>query len=443
MPQAARLADPIGHSPSMNWLLAGVVAGAAIAVAGVAIVGTGGLAAAAIVGGAAAMGGGLGETLSTMSWAPKEVCGTISNTGSNNVFINNRPAARAHVDFTVCGKHSGPPLPIAVGSATVLINGQPAARVDDLSGCGALITSGSGNVYIGGSSLQTDIVNPEDLIPAWMNGALVAAGIGSAAMLGGWVLAIGGLAGGLGGGLAGAWTGEKLFGKGSDGQKWAALGGGLLGGVLGARGSSSALRLLSKPRGPLTVSPQPVAKPPVSDEIQALRRIAAANTSAKGAIFNARISLKPYVLNGDVMGLMDQLDVSTAGKPTGFWSGNLNAAMGEADAGGVALLETTPGGRIVNEWQFLNKKLPWKTGGEEFWTGISGKYAAGSQGEVFVWQSPDRALSANGTLDWRGGYVWQTAERPVIQQLQDNGIVTGIKYQLVEPTGPNAPARWH
>lgn len=72
MAHAARLNDPIGHSPTINWLLGGLIAAAAIAVTAVAVVGTGGLAAAAIIGGAAAAGGGIGEVMSTMSWAPKE-----------------------------------------------------------------------------------------------------------------------------------------------------------------------------------------------------------------------------------------------------------------------------------------------------------------------------------------------------------------------------------
>jgi hypothetical protein len=109
MPQAARLADPIGHSPTMSWLLKGLLIGAAIALTGVAIVGTGGLAAVAIVGGAAAMGAGLGEMMSTMSWAPKEVSGSITGIGALNVFTNGRPAARARIDFGICSKQVGTP----------------------------------------------------------------------------------------------------------------------------------------------------------------------------------------------------------------------------------------------------------------------------------------------------------------------------------------------
>lgn len=124
MAQAARLHDPIGHSPTMSWLLAGLLAGAAIAVAAVAIVGTGGLAAAAVVGGMAAAGAGVGEMMSTMSWAPKEVVGKIMRQGSANVFTNRRPAARAHLDYAICDKHTDNEV-IATGSRTVFLTSSP------------------------------------------------------------------------------------------------------------------------------------------------------------------------------------------------------------------------------------------------------------------------------------------------------------------------------
>ncbi|MXQ78921.1 PaaR repeat-containing protein, partial [Rhodococcus rhodochrous] len=47
-----------------------------------------------------------------------------------------------------------PPHPPSVivgpGSATVLIGGMPAARIGDMSGCGAPIVSGAPTVLIGG-----------------------------------------------------------------------------------------------------------------------------------------------------------------------------------------------------------------------------------------------------------------------------------------------------
>jgi len=239
MPAAARLGDPIGHSPTMSWLLKGLLIGAAIAVAGVAIVGTGGLAAVAVVGAGAAMGAGLGEAMSTMSFAGKEVTGAIAAAGSSNVFVNGIRAARAHLDMVACSKHPGP-IPIATGSAKVFINSMPAARVDDKTGCSAVITKGSGNVYIGGGTAQTDTINPEHLVPGWVHASLLVVGVGSAIVLAGPVVAVGGLVGAFAGGIGGNWVGGKMFGEGSDGQKWSAIAGSFLGGYLGAKAAPGA-----------------------------------------------------------------------------------------------------------------------------------------------------------------------------------------------------------
>ncbi|KRB76817.1 hypothetical protein ASE07_26285 [Noviherbaspirillum sp. Root189] len=173
-----------------------------------------------------------------MSWAPKEVCGVIKGDCSGNVFTNGVHTARAHVDVVDCAKHSPPYPPIATGSATVFINGQPAARVNDKVGCSAVITSGSNNVYIGGGTMQTDVLQPEKLVPDAVHAGLLVVGIGSAIVLGGPIIATAGLMGGTLGQYGGEWIGGKVFGIGSDGQKWAMLGGSLFGGAASAKGSS-------------------------------------------------------------------------------------------------------------------------------------------------------------------------------------------------------------
>ena len=236
MAHAARLNDPIGHSPTMGWLVGGLIAAAVVAATAVAVVGTGGLAAAAIIGGAAAAGGGIGEVLSTMSWAPKEEVGNITATGSPNVFTNGLRAIRAHLDTAKCDKHTDTEK-IATGSGTVFINSMPAARVDDKTTCSATITKGSHNVNIGGATVQTDEMHAENLVPTWVHVAMFVVGAGAAFVLAAPVVAVGGIAGGLLGGLGGNWVGGKIFGEGSDGQKWSMLGGSLLGGWLGAKGA--------------------------------------------------------------------------------------------------------------------------------------------------------------------------------------------------------------
>lgn len=254
MPAAARHGDPIGHSPTMSWLLKGLLIGAAIALAGVLIVGTGGLAAVAIVGGTAAMGAGVGELMSTMSWAPKEVVGALTVVALN-VFTNGEGAARSHVDFGVCSKHPSPDARVATGSDSVFINGLPAVRVDDKTICSAVVTKGSGNVFIGGGIAQTDVIEEEKLVPGWVHASLLVIGIGPA-LLSAPVLAVVGVAAGTLGALGGSWIGGAVFGQGSDGQKWSLLGGSVIGGFFGLRVAGAAPRLWPVPaRQPMPGDP--------------------------------------------------------------------------------------------------------------------------------------------------------------------------------------------
>lgn len=94
------------------------------------------------------------------------------------------------------------------------------------------------------------------------------------------------------------------------------------------------------------------------------------------------------------------------------------------------VLETTAGGRLVDDWSLLNRALPWNNGGEAFWGGISTKYAKETSGTISILQTPDRALSGTG-FDWEGGYVWKNYEKPVIDLYIDIGRVNKIDYELV------------
>jgi hypothetical protein len=51
---------------------------------------------------------------------------------------------------------------------------------------------------------------------------------------------VGGLVGAFAGGIGGGWVGGKMFGEGSDGQKWSAIAGSFLGGYLGAKAAPGA-----------------------------------------------------------------------------------------------------------------------------------------------------------------------------------------------------------
>ena len=81
-----------------------------------------------------------------------------ANAGSPNVFIGGLPAWRAALDVHACPLFSGPVAHgggvVANGSATVRINGKPAAREGDViteaAGSPNQIVEGCPNVSIGG-----------------------------------------------------------------------------------------------------------------------------------------------------------------------------------------------------------------------------------------------------------------------------------------------------
>lgn len=370
MAAAARLHDPIGHSPTMSWLVRGLIAGAAIATAGVLIVGTGGLAAVALVGGIAAMGAGLGEVLSTMSWAPKEVCGTIAATGSSNVFTNGVQAARAYLDLATCLKHPGPPLPISTGSSTVFINNVPAARVNDTIACGAVITSGSNNVYIGGG--LSGPKSPENLVPGWVHGALLVVGFG-AAVAGGAAAGLGSLAavavatvgfgGAILGGMGAAWLGGKIFGDGSDGQKWCAFGGAVIGGTLAGAGATAGFRFATIERAPFQLPEPEAPQVRVMPEQEPALPSNLAEPDATGAT-----SVRP--LNPGTRFYVNRegevLDAKTYSRNTKFRAGVRDEVWTEAEA-------VNPETNRVTDplsGEFMNKAEPWDMGhrpGMEYW----------------------------------------------------------------------------
>ncbi|MGJ7548648.1 PAAR domain-containing protein [Pseudomonas alloputida] len=231
---AARQDDPIEHSSALSGLLAGLALGAGAVLIGIAVVGTGGLgglAIGAMIGAGAATGAGIGQLLGSLSHAQRET-GWITS-GSDNVHINGRPAARAHVDQALCTDHPGVTKTLAQGSRSVYINGQPAARVGDRTVCDARISAGSSNVFIGGGSETTDEIDPE--VPGWLEATVLGFGLASAVALVGPEMALWGMFGGAIGGEAGYRFGGSRYGEGSDQQKLVTFGSAVVVGGLTAR----------------------------------------------------------------------------------------------------------------------------------------------------------------------------------------------------------------
>ncbi len=191
---AARLGDEIAHGFGVAAMVAGAVAGALIGAAVVAATAaTGGLAAVILAGSIAA--GGLSmfqivKGLTTIFELPEPTTGVLIR-GSFNVYVNSRNAMRAgdDVSATCSGlplNHPLWPFPvlIAEGSATVYINGKPAARLQSKMVCGAHIKTGSQDTFIGGPTERVAFVLD---LEEWLHTGLEALGL--AALAGGLLLA--------------------------------------------------------------------------------------------------------------------------------------------------------------------------------------------------------------------------------------------------------------
>ncbi|MBN3787292.1 type IV secretion protein Rhs [Burkholderia sp. Ac-20353] len=172
---------------AVGWALTTLVEGAVVVGLAALEIGSGGLATPLVIGiglgvAAAMEGSGLNDEIDHAAKAlgnaiaPPEIKGKI-NSGSGNVFVNGRAAARAaqpaDADTITCENHSGPQM-IADGSTNVYINDQPAARVGDKTTCDGSIAEGSDNVFIGGGTQRV-----RDVMPArkWVSALGAAIGI--------------------------------------------------------------------------------------------------------------------------------------------------------------------------------------------------------------------------------------------------------------------------
>ncbi len=420
---AARLGDEIAHGFGVASMIAGAVVGAVIGAAVVAATAaTGGLAA-VIIGGAIAYGGlstfQIVKGISTIFNLPEPATGKLIR-GSPDVFINNRNAMRAGEDvaascsgFPISHPYWPFPVKIAEGSATVFINNKHAARISSKMACGAHIKSGSPDTFIGGPIARVGFVLD---VESWLNTGLEVLGLASLA--GGAVLAAAAGAAALG--IFAATSGGIMVGMEALGDLGDRLGPGyrdLFQGVAGMTllGLSPKMAKSEAARKYLNeVDPENA----IPRDKNAISRL-----SDKGDLEGAREILKPHVDNGDIPGIAGRVEVEGAPKDKGgLWSGDKEGAKAAAARDGKVLLETTKGGRVIDNWDYLNEKLPWENGGEQLWGSVSEKYAGTLKGEVTVYQTPKAATEG-------GGYIFKKYEKPILKDNEEIGVVTDIVYK--------------
>lgn len=143
--------------------------------------------------------------------------------------------------------------------------------------------------------------------------------------------------------------------------------------------------------------------------------------SKEGKIAEAREILQPHVdaaraaktpaeKEAAMKAIIDRLDV-TSDKEKMFWSGNKELAREIAKSKGKTILEETPGGKVIDNWDDLNNVFSWdpkdmKPHGWDLWGDVSENYSRGAVGDIEIIQDA-KAFPA-------GGQTWRGREWPAI-----------------------------
>ena len=196
--------------------------------------------------------------------------------------------------------------------------------------------------------------------------------------------------------------------------------------------ATPAVKPKSSPRG----KPKPASKPPPKEKPEPIKPAeGGANTkkqavgdaaavadreritqlSKEGKIAEAREILQPYVNTAKnstsvvereaaMNEIIKRLDV-TSDREKMFWSGNKELAAKIATEKGRTILEQTPGGRVIDNWDDLAAAFPWdtkKTGpwGFSLWGDVSANYSKGATGTIDVIQ--DIGKFPGGGPTWKG-----------------------------------------
>lgn len=158
---------------------------------------------------------------------------------------------------------------------------------------------------------------------------------------------------------------------------------------------------------------------------------------ANKKIEEARDILRPYLPKAPTDtwdSVIERLDVSSPRDGAVFWSGSPDKAKEYANQIGGVTLETTPGGRIIDNW---NTGHPWneESGNppwsKDLWGGISEKYADQISGKVNVVQT-DKKL-------WDPQTIWHNREKMLVMDKMELGEVTSIDIHVINGKGGFTP----
>ncbi len=154
---------------------------------------------------------------------------------------------------------------------------------------------------------------------------------------------------------------------------------------------------------------------------------------AKQKIEEARDILRPHFPkspsdNWDAV--VERLDVSSPHDGAVFWSGSPDKAKEFANQIGGVTLETTPGGRIIDNW---NTGHPWNEESgpppwaKDLWGTVSEKYADQISGKVNVIQKDEKL--------WDPRTIWHNREKVLVMDKMELGEVTSIDIHVITGKG--------
>jgi hypothetical protein len=163
---------------------------------------------------------------------------------------------------------------------------------------------------------------------------------------------------------------------------------------------------------------------------------------AKTKIDQARDILRPHLpksANDDWNAIVDRLDVSSPKDGATFWSGTADqakktglpdAARAFAENKNGVTLELTPGGRVIDGWDEVNRGFNWNSElgpgpwASDLWEDVSKKYAEGTSGIVSVVQTPEKL--------WDPRTIWHNIEKPALLDRLEAQKIDGIKLHTID-----------
>lgn len=129
------------------------------------------------------------------------------------------------------------------------------------------------------------------------------------------------------------------------------------------------------------------------------------------------------LLEEDYSGFVKGLDFSTAKDRACFWSGDKKRITKIAQIMGWQTFNSTPGGKVLDEWEWLNVKFPWQnnfgTGNKydpmKLWNAASKEFADHVFGETTYF------------FEDYEGVTWQNCEGPIVHERIASGAITSLR----------------